>query len=164
MRATEHGLLANRSRLAQHMQAKGCFVVSFSRCIYSTAKFILCSTASYCRDQASVTSHAHSCKLITSVFQSIFASSPVQSRFCTVPVCQTLLAEVGHKQDSNYHCIPRFEHDLTTVVTVLTDAKVFCKIPKRQHCSFKFKHGLFVTCSKEEIKDWIFGHISNTVL
>lgn len=79
-------------------------------------------------------------------------------------VCQTLLAEVGHKQDSNYHCVPRFEQDLTTVVTVLTDAKVFCKIPKRQHCSFKFKHGLFVTCSKEEIKDWIFGHISNTIL
>ena len=96
MRTTERGLLANRSRLSQHMQVNGRFVVSLFRCIYLTAKFILCSTACYCRDQAAklVTSHAHSHKLITpvniaSVFQSIFASSPVQSspesRFCTVP-------------------------------------------------------------------------------
>ena len=37
VRATERGLLANRSRLSQHMQANGRFVVSFSKCIYSTA-------------------------------------------------------------------------------------------------------------------------------
>ena len=52
MPATERGLLANRSRLSQHMQANGHFVVSLFRCIYSMAKFILCSTVCYCRDQA----------------------------------------------------------------------------------------------------------------
>ena len=85
MRTTERGLLANRSRLAQHMQANSRFVVSFSRCIYSMAKFILCLTACYCRDQASVTSHAHSCKLLfSSPFLRPVQSSP-ESRLCTVP-------------------------------------------------------------------------------
>ena len=92
MRTTERGLLANRSRLAQHMQANSRFVVSFSRCIYSMAKFILCLTACYCRDQASVTSHAHSCKLL---FSSPFLR-PVQSRV-QVMYCPIRFASDAHR-------------------------------------------------------------------
>ena len=66
------------------MQANGHFVVSFSRCrrqsLFSARLRVTVETKHpIASSKTSVTSHAHSCKLITSIFQSILASSPVQS-------------------------------------------------------------------------------------
>ena len=99
MCTTERGLLANSSRLSQNMQANSRFVVSFSRCVYSTAKFILCSTACYCRDQAPNCKQQNFCYKPRPLLQTDHVHFPVhfcvqsspESRFCTVPVAFLIL-------------------------------------------------------------------------
>jgi len=66
-------------------------------------------------------------------------------------VCHVFEEQTAHYKQSNCHKIPDFGKDLSTVLDVLENEKVFTVIPGRQHKSFKSKHGLMEKLTKKNL-------------
>lgn len=79
-------------------------------------------------------------------------------------ICQTMEAEFVHKSESNFHSPPGFGKDLTAIIDVLAEAKVFTKKSSRQHHFYKFKSSLFESYPREKLLQWLFEQITSKVL
>ena len=66
-------------------------------------------------------------------------------------VCQIFEEQTPQYKQSNRHKTPGFGKDLSTVLDVLENEKVFTEIPGRQHKSFNSKHGLMEKLTKKNL-------------
>ena len=82
---------------------------------------------------------------LKSVVKAGKAIAPVQH------VCQAFEQQTCSSMHSDHHSFPSFGKDLTTIVNVLTEEKVFTPIGQREHASFKFKHSLLEKLTKDEL-------------
>ena len=64
-------------------------------------------------------------------------------------VCQVFEDETTHNKPSNHHNTPGFGKDLSTVLDVLINEKVFTMSPGRQYKTFKSKYGLMEKLPKK---------------
>ena len=79
-------------------------------------------------------------------------------------VCQQFEEQTSNYTVFNYHPVPSFGKDLSTVVQVLQDEKVFLLTPGRSHKSFRAKCALMKKLSRKDLVKKIEKSISQLQL